>query len=167
MIGNISFGISFENGKRRVPIPPAVIKAVYPSKPFDDPVSSIDSMVRPLTRGVPNRWRGTRPTSTSCFQLGYNNGYVRCFEHMRIHGEYVPNVLPSRERTIWGGAGSLGASSPGRSTGPPNPSEVRRPAGDCEKPARPSARGRVCLGENTEERARTGAPDPEDRGIAP
>src|SRR5947208_4344743 len=112
MIGNISFGISFENGKRRVPIPPAVIKAVYPSKPFDDPVSSIDSMVRPLTRGVPNRWRGTRPTSTSCFQLGYNNGYVRCFEHMRIHGEYVPNVLPSRERTIWGGAGSLGARSP-------------------------------------------------------
>src|SRR5437867_169425 len=100
MIGNISFGISFENGKRRVPIPPAVIKAVYPSKPFDDPVSSIDSMVRPLTRGVPNRWRGTRPTSTSCFQLGYNNGYVRCFEHIRIHGGYVPNVLPSRERTF-------------------------------------------------------------------
>src|SRR5881396_1463031 len=101
MIGNISFGISFENGKSRVPIPPAVIKAVYPSMPFDDPVSSIDSMVRPLTRAVPNRWRGTRPTSTSCFQLGYNNGYVRCFEHMRIHGGYVPNVLPSRERTIW------------------------------------------------------------------
>src|SRR5207247_7302477 len=112
MIGNISFGISFENGKSRVPIPPAVIKAVYPSMPFDDPVSSIDSMVRPLTRAVPNRWRGTRPTSTSCFQLGYNNGYVRCFEHMRIHGGYVPNVLPSRERTIWGGAGSLGARSP-------------------------------------------------------
>src|SRR5206468_3985920 len=44
MIGNISFGISFENGKRRVPIPPAVIKAVYPSKPFDDPVPSVQDL---------------------------------------------------------------------------------------------------------------------------
>src|SRR3989442_12013488 len=55
MIGNISFGISFENGRRRVPIPPAVIKAVYPSKPFDDPAPSIESIVRSPTPRRPER----------------------------------------------------------------------------------------------------------------
>src|SRR5947209_19888873 len=35
------------------------------------------------------------------------------------------------------------------------------------KPRQVLGPGRVCLGENTEERARTGAPDPEDRRITP
>src|SRR2546422_4832567 len=70
MIGNISFGISFENGRRRVPIPPAVINAVYPSKPFDDPAPPIESIVRSPTRVSRASGEGRGERQGHVFNLG-------------------------------------------------------------------------------------------------
>src|SRR2546427_10178008 len=54
MIGNISLGISLENGRSRVPIPPAVMSAAYPRIPFCPDASRLDPECSLPTRYCPN-----------------------------------------------------------------------------------------------------------------
>src|SRR2546426_7818572 len=54
MIGNISLGISLENGRSRVPMPPAVMSAVYPSIRFDAVTRRADPERSSPTRCCPN-----------------------------------------------------------------------------------------------------------------
>src|SRR5213594_564607 len=113
MIGNISLGISLENGSSRVPIPPAVISAVNWSRRFEAAGSRIDSEYRLPTRCCSNAPRERRRTSTSCFQHGYNHRYVPRLKHIRIHGEYALTTIPPTNGITCGGACSPGHYSSG------------------------------------------------------
>src|SRR5439155_753795 len=76
MIGSISFGISLEKGRSRVPIPPAVINAGYDSRLAGSSASTelvalrFDNMCRPHTPLFLALSLGSGLTSTPRFQHG-------------------------------------------------------------------------------------------------